>query len=53
MAKYSFELKKKIVLEYLSGNMGSTTLAKNMTSKAKNRFGNGLNHISSSVMMDY
>ncbi len=30
MAKYSFELKKQIVLEYLSGAGGSDFLAKNM-----------------------
>lgn len=30
MAKYSFELKKKIVLEYLNEEVGYKTLAKSM-----------------------
>jgi transposase len=35
MAKYSFELKKKIVLEYLNGHIGSTTLAKKYDIKSE------------------
>lgn len=41
MAKYNFELKKKIVLEHLSLGVGSKTLAKNIMLKVLDRFDNG------------
>ena len=41
MAKYNFELKKKIVLEHLSLGVGSKALAKNIMLKVLDRFNNG------------
>ena len=35
MAKYTFEFKKKVVLEYLHGGMGSTSLAKKYNIKSE------------------
>ena len=37
MAKYNFELKKKIVLEHLSLGVGSKALAKKYTHDPKNQ----------------
>ena len=44
MAKYSFEFKKKIVLEYLDGKGGLTYLSKNMVLALTNSYAIGLMH---------
>ena len=50
MAKYSFEFKKKVVLEYLDGKGGALYLFKNMGLLLVHSCANGLMHTVRSVM---
>ena len=50
MAKYSFEFKKKVVLEYLDGKGGALYLFKYMGLLLVHSYANGLMHTMRSVM---